>query len=302
MPPTVDHPALVQPNAATRAQAFRIAGQTSHLWFAPQSDTLIVSFDNLATLDHPLPRKPWIYNQVTALGYSILGVQSERKDWFRKTDAPDLLKSLADTGFFDSFEQIIFAGASMGGFAAINYAPLVPRARVLALSPQSTMNTVIAPFERRFTWAVRNSDWTDPIYLDAADAIPDVEHATIVYDPFVDEDKRHAERLIGPNVQMIPIAHSTHEAVRTVMKSGAFDAMLQEFVANGRLGHQFWRAMRGRRTSRKWARALVNNLQASQHTKLALRAYDALIAKENYLFAMQARRTLLEAHPELGDD
>ena len=66
-----------------------------------------------------------------------------RKDWFRLTDAPDFLKQLVAAGFFDNFETIVFTGASMGGFAAINFAPLVPNDRVLALSPQSTMSTQV---------------------------------------------------------------------------------------------------------------------------------------------------------------
>jgi len=177
----------------------------------------------------------------------------------------------------------------------------VKNARVLALSPQSTMNQTIAPFESRFPWAVRNSDWSYPPFLDAADAISDVPQATIVYDPFEREDKLHALRLRAPNTQLAPIPHSTHEAVRTVMKSGAFNVMLQDFVENSQLGQAFWRAMRGRRASRKWARAFVDNLSASQHTRLALRGLDQLIAQDNYLFALQARRALLEAHPELGD-
>ena len=282
------------------ASSFRLIGQSSYLWFAPGDTTLIVAFDNLATLDNPYPRTPWIAHHVAEQGFALLGVQSGAKDWFRGTDAPDLLRKLADGGFFDLFDRIVFIGASMGGFAAINYAPLVPRATVLALSPQSTMNQAIAPFEDRFPWAVRNSDWSDPAYLDAADAILDVPQATIVFDPLDPIDKAHALRLTAPHVQLAPIPNSTHEAVRTVMKAGAFPAMLTDFAQNGRLGPVFWTAMRKRRHVRKWARALVDNLAASHHTTLALAAYDHLIAQDNYLFAMQARRALLEARPELG--
>ena len=286
---------------ANTKTAFRVLGQSSYLWFEPRGSVLVVSFDNLATLDTPYPRQPWITRQTAELGYSLLGVQSTRKDWFRLTDAPELLGQLVTAGFFDGFETIIFTGASMGGFAAINYAPIVPNARVLALSPQSTMNKTIAPFEHRFPWAVRNSDWENPAFLDAADAMPDISRATIVYDPFVKEDKAHALRLAGPNTQLARVPHATHEAVRTVMKAGAFNVMLQEFVATGTLGMGFWEAMRGRRTVRKWARAFNDNLAASHHNRLALRAYDLLLAQDNYLFAHKARRALLETHPELLD-
>lgn len=300
-PRTATLPDDIPAGAAGPDRSFRVIGETSYLWYEPGSSTLVVPFDNLATLDHPYPRQPWLARHLRQMGYALLGVQSQRKDWFRGTDVPVLLTALRENGFFEGFERIIFVGASMGGFGAINYAPLVPRATVLALSPQSTMNRNIAPFENRFPWAVRNSDWTHPRLLDAADAIPDIPQATIVYDPFEHADKAHAVRLSGPNVQLAPVPHATHEAVRTVMKSGAFEAMLREFIDTGRLGPAFRQAMRGRRKTRKWARAFVDNLAASHHTKLALRAYDQLVASENYLFAMQARRELLEARPELGE-
>ena len=148
---------------------------------------------------------------------------------------------------------------------------------------------------------MRNSNWNDPAFLDAADAIPDIPRTTIVYDPFVPEDKAHASRLAGPNTQLARIPHSTHEAVRTVMKAGAFNAMLQEFVETGALGMGFWKAMRGRHKARKWARAFCDNVAASHHDRLALRAYHHLFAQGDYLFAHKARSALLEAHPELLD-
>jgi hypothetical protein len=301
MPLELILPLAVPTSQANATTPFRIIGQSAYLWFEPRGPVLIVSFDNLATVDTPYPRAPWVTRQIAELGYSLLGVQTTRKDWFRQTDAPDLLKQLVASGFFDSFETIVFTGASMGGFAAINFAPLVPQALVLALSPQSTMNKTIAPFEHRFPWAVRNSDWENPVFLDAADAIPDIPHTTIVYDPFVPEDKAHALRLAGPNTQLARVPHATHEAVRTVMKAGAFNVMLQEFVETGALGNAFWSAMRGRRTVRKWARAFNDNIAASHHERLALRAFDLLLAQDNYLFAHKARRALLEAHPELLD-
>ena len=295
-------PPEVKTAPASADQAFRMIGDSAYLWFTPGDDTLIVSFDNLATLDHPYPRLPWVSRQVGALGYANLGVQSRAKDWFRGTDAPDLILALEAAGFFARFRRIVFIGASMGAFAALSYARLVPNARVLALSPQSTMNRTIAPFEDRFPWAVRNSDWSDPAFLDAADAVPAIPQVTIVYDPLDPVDKAHALRLDGPKVQLAPIPNSTHEAVRTVIKAGAFDNMLQEFVTTGRLGHSFWQAMRNRREVRKWARALVDNLSASAHGSLALRTYDILIERHNYHFAMQARRALLEARPDLRKD
>ena len=287
-------------NAAQPDRPFRVVGDTAYLWFEPRGPVLLVSFDNLATLDHPYPRLPWLHRQAEELGYSILGVQSHAKDWFRQPLAPAMLRKLAEAGFFAAFSTVVFTGASMGGFAALNFAPLVAGAQVLAFSPQSTMNRTIAPFERRFPWAVRNSDWDAPAFLDAAAAIPFLPGAAIVFDPFVAEDKAHAARLAAPHVQLAPVGHATHEAVRVVIKSGALAPMIGEFAETGRLGMVFRRHMRQRRTVRKWARAFTDRLLQSDHPRLTLAAAEVLLRQEDYLFALKAKQAVLARHPELA--
>lgn len=281
-------------------RAFRVIGDTAYLWFEPHDAVLLVTFDNLATLDNPYPRAPWLHRQAAELGHSILGVQSHAKDWFRQATAPALIRGLADRGFFAGFDRIVFTGASMGAFGALNFAPMVPGATVLALSPQSTMNREICPFEKRFPWAVNNSNWSDPRFLDASAAIPCLPAASLIYDPFVTEDRLHAARLAAPHVQQVKLNHATHEAVRVVIKSGALNPMIEEFVQTGRIGADFWRHLRARRTVRKWGRALMDNLAKTNHPKLTIRAADVLLQQDDYLFAYSAKQAVLEKHPELA--
>lgn len=279
-------------------RAWRIVADTAYLWFVPRNRVLLVSFDNLATVDRPYPRLPWLYRQAEELGYSILGMQTHAKDWFRQKTAPDLLRQLVEARFFEAFDRVIFTGASMGGFAALNFAPMVRGATVLAFSPQSTMSQTICPFEKRYSWAVKNSDWTTPQFLDAGAAIPYLPRATVLFDPLIPEDRLHAARLSAPHIQQVKLSHATHEAIRVVVKAGALNPMIQEFAATGQLGPVTWTALRQRRTVRKWARSFTENLLASHHPKLALPAVTLLEA-EGYYFATKARQTLLDRHPDL---
>lgn len=281
--------------------AFRVLRDTAFFWFEPGNAHLIVTFDNLATLDHPYPRLPWLHRPTKALGYSILGVQSHAKDWFRQETAPQMIADLQATGFFNGFQSISFIGASMGGFAALNFAPLVPGARVLALSPQSTMNRDIAPFDQRFGWAIRNSNWTRPAYLDAVDAVPSIRSVSLLYDPYTYEDNLHAHRLNAPNVQLIKLPYATHEAIRVVVKCGGVEPMIEEFAYTGRLGENFWFHMRRRRSVRKWARSFTNQVVKSNHPRLAIAATDLLYREQGYIFAKQARDEVRRQHPKLAD-
>jgi len=285
-------PILPDASAAGHAQAFRILAPKAALWFEPGNGQLIVSFDNLATVDEPYPRPPWLLARLQAEGYAVLGVQTFAKDWYRNPDAAPLIQTLAATGFFKAFDQVVFIGASMGAFAAINLATLVPGASVIAFSPQSTMSTRIALFERRFGWAVRKSDWTTPAFLDARDAVPDVAQIVLLYDGRVAEDLAHARRLTAPNVQLLRIDHCTHEAIRVILKCGALPPLLAGVMQTGRAGPAFWQAMRTRRTVRKWARAMMEAVVADARPARIHATATALLRQDDYLFAQTALRDL----------
>jgi pimeloyl-ACP methyl ester carboxylesterase len=298
-------PALALPpqmdlDAAAKADHFLIMGDHANLWFEPKrSDTLLITFDNLATIDEGWPRGPWLSRRLEPLGHSILGVQSHAKDWFRQPTAPDLLRGLEARGFFRRFSRVVMIGASMGGFAALNFAPLIPEARVLAFSPQSTMNKDIAPFEARFPFAVRKSNWKGMPFLDAAAAIPYIRKVALVYDPFVPEDAAHAARMAGPNVQSLRAPFCTHEAIRVVIKSGALLGLVQEMVAGDEIA-SFWTDFRARKTVPKWQKSLLGNALARRHLRLAVQAADAILRlgaglpEDELIFARRARREALK--------
>ncbi len=290
-------PILPDASAADPAQAFRILANRSALWFEPGSRQLVVSFDNLATVEDPYPRPPWLWPRLQAEGYAVLGVQTFAKDWYRNPDAVPLVQGLAATGFFQRFDSVVFIGASMGGFAAINLASLVPGALVIAFSPQSTMSTAIAPFEQRFGWAVRKGDWTTPALLDARDAVPELSRIVLLYDGRVPEDLAHAQRLTAPNVQLLRIDHSTHEAIRVILKCGALQPLLAEVMQTGQAGPAFWQAMRARRTVRKWARAMMEAVVADGRPARIRATATVLLRQDDYLFAQTALRNLKARSP-----
>ncbi len=299
--PPIDLPPAVGLDQVYDSDHFLLEGEHGNLWFEYRSPTLFVTFDNLATLDHPYPRMPWMYDRVEMLGYSILGVQSFQKDWFRQPTTPAQIAALAAQGFFARFDRIVFMGASMGAFAALNYAPFVPDAWVLAFSPQSTMNRDIAPFERRFQYAVKRSNWEGMPFLDAAAAVPYIPKIAMLYDPFEMEDHRHAARLDGPNVQRLAIAGATHQAIRLVVKSDALPQMMREFAQTGRLGAEFRKNMQARKQQRSWRRALVQNLEKRNHPEILFKVCTAFVAEKNYAFAEAALKRLKKNQAELTD-
>ncbi|MEM9577394.1 MAG: hypothetical protein AAF999_10320 [Pseudomonadota bacterium] len=300
--PEIEAPVLppsMTVDQAIGAETFLLEGRHGNLWFEYRSPTLFVTFDNLATLDDPYPRLPWMYARTEMLKASVLGVQTFRKDWFRQPTSSAQIAALAAAGFFDRFDRVVFMGASMGAFAALNFAPLVTGAWALVFSPQSTMNRTIAPFEKRFSYSVKRSNWEGMPFLDAAAAVPYIPKIAMFYDPLEMEDKRHATRLDGPNVQHLAFPCATHQAIRLVVKCDALPQMMQEFAETGTLGPKFFVRMRARKAVRSWRRALIHHLENRNHPLLVVRACDLMLADKHYAFAIDAKRRVMEEHPGL---
>ncbi|WP_295078227.1 hypothetical protein [Tabrizicola sp.] len=299
--PALDVPPEMGLDEAARSGRFLVKGDHANLWFEGAGDALVISFDNLATIDEGWPRAPWAWARLAPLGHSVLGVQSHAKDWFRQPTAPALLQGLEDRGFFRRFRRVVLTGASMGGFAALNFAPLIPEARVLAFSPQSTMSKVIAPFEERFPFAVRKSNWEAVPFLDAAAAVPYIRRAVVLYDPFVPEDRAHAARLAGPNVQFLRAPFTTHEAIRVVLKSGTFPLLIDTLLQRDEVGPEFWAAFRARRGVTKWQRAVLAAAANRGRHALVVLAADGMLRlgadlpDEDKVFIRRARRAAVNA-------
>ena len=106
--------------------------------------TLYVSFDNLSSVRGVKGRDPWGYSVAAKSEWSSLGILCYRPNWFRIPALYEELRKLADNGFFDDFEQVVFTGTSMGAYAACAFSSLAPGCTVVAFSPQSSLSPAIA--------------------------------------------------------------------------------------------------------------------------------------------------------------
>lgn len=273
-------PPVVQTAAeAVKTDGFVLRGGLVDAWFLRRSDVLLVTFDNLSSIGEYDPPQPWLQARAAKAGVSILGLLASRKDWYRNPNTPALITALRDAGLFAQFRRVVFVGASMGGFAALAYALLVPGAAVLAFSPQTSLSRKVAPFERRYRYAARKWDWETPAHLDAA-LIGEAE-VYVVYDPFVAEDKLHARRIIGPGVRHLPVGHLGHRAIRQLKSVGALQSLIEAVAAGQFDPVAFAKAYRGRRSAMGWQRALLAEAEARGHFALARRAAERLLQTED---------------------
>ncbi|WP_072503947.1 hypothetical protein [Phaeobacter porticola] len=274
---------------------FWVAGKDCDLVARLKSDTLLVTFDNLASINERPTERPWpvwMQSRATESNYSVLGVQSHHKDWYRSAEAPDQIAELQAQGFFKRFQNIVFTGTSMGGFAALCFAGLVPGARVLAFSPQSTLNREIAPFERRYPYPYRKFDWQTPDYLDAAHYVGRISGGHVFYDPQVREDWLHAQRLQTPGLTQVPIPYAGHTLIRVLAKAGALDHLMTTYPGSGRVDADFFRLLRNKRANKAWAKPFLAAALARGNGPLAHRACKALHREHGHGFARRQLRQI----------
>ena len=86
------------------------------------------------------------------MGCSVLGVMCRSRNWFRDVSVHDGFERLRDSGFFDQFDDVLFYGASQGGFGALTYSRCAPGSSVLAIAPQTTLDRRVLPNEDRWGW------------------------------------------------------------------------------------------------------------------------------------------------------
>ncbi len=264
--------------AAAKKDRFLLHHGLVSAWFDATAggDTLAVTFDNLSSIGEYDPPQPWLRWRMEKAGIPILGIMAQRKDWYRNADTPALITALRDAGLFARFRRVVFVGASMGGFAALAYATLVPGAAVLAFSPQTTLARDLAPFERRYRYAARKWDWFDPAFIDGASVGLAGAEVTLIYDPFVSEDRAHARRVTGANVRHVPVPLMGHRAIRQIKLVGGLQELITGVVLGSPNMRAFWQTFRARRGLVAWQRALVAEVQARGHAALLPGALAAL--------------------------
>ncbi|MEO1140186.1 MAG: glycosyltransferase family 2 protein [Pseudomonadota bacterium] len=217
---------------------------------------LLVTFDNLSNVnDKSTEREPWAFKFAQDINVSHLGVMSHVADWYRDGDLIARFQKLADEGFFDGYDRVVFAGVSMGGFASIAFGSLVPGAHVVSVNPQSTLDTSLVPWETRYEGG-RRQDWTLPL-SDASALTAGLGRVSIFYDPYHALDKQHVARFSGDNIKVYHCRHSDHKTAVFLRKISALKPVMTDAIFDEIGELEFYRLYRARRDLRWYKNAVT---------------------------------------------
>lgn len=230
-------------------------------------EVLMVSFDNLSNVrDRALSRETWGYEFYKKEGWSHFGLMSFDNNWYRDERLFDYLGKLAADGFFGSYTRVVLTGTSMGAYASAAFCSLVPGSTVLAFSPQSTLDTMLVPWEERFAGG-RKQDWSGR-FKDAANEVGAAGKAFILYDPYFEPDAMHAARLEGPNVVHLKTWFSGHKSALFLRRAEILKPIVFAAVAGNLDAHTFYGHFRARRKLPWYINGLTDRALARGHDDL----------------------------------
>ncbi len=255
-PPPAEQWAGIARDLAGEKGFFTDLGDHSFL-FVPRGDVLVVTFDNLdIAMTKREDRRPWGFGFIESQGWSMLGVMANGWTWFRDRAVEREFDRLRDEGFFARFRRVVFYGASMGGYGAAAFSAAAPGSVVFAISPQSTLDKSVVPWEQRYrkAWG-RDFSGT---YGDAAAASRAAREVHLMYDPHVAPDAAHAARFTGENVIRWRCPLLGHRLGSSLHQMGVLQEIARRAIEGELERPAFYRLLRRRRSFPRYLRELAN--------------------------------------------
>lgn len=282
---------------ASAQNGFFWEGPDNALMFVPKSRRLVVSFDNIFSTRADGPRWPWGFDILHGeMGCSVLGVMGSQRNWFRHDFVHDSFEALRDQGFFDQFDEVLFYGASMGGFGALTYQRCCPGANVLAIAPQTTLNRDILPAEDRWAWT-RKLDWQGR-YSDAAGNTDTAGQIFVIADPYFGPDRAQVSRLAEDNVTWLNTPFMGHQLPNAFVTMGILKDLLYACVDGTLTPTLFYRLFRARKDLPRYQHDLLMHAEARGKTRSAIRVCEYTLNKRN---AGNMKRSLERLRAELDE-
>ena len=241
-------------------------------------ETLVVSFDNLSTTRDPsLARETWGYPFYAKEGFSHMGVMAFERNWYRDEALFNFMEG--KRRLFAAFKQVVFTGTSMGAYAATAFADLSPGCTVLAYSPQATLDEARVPWEERFN-SGRKQDWSGR-YSFGPDHCRRARDVFILYDPYFEPDRRHAELYQGPNVRHLKCWYASHKSALFLRRAEVLKEITLEAIGGTLTAERYYRLYRARRNLPWYLNGLADHVIDRNHPRLA-RSLAAHLSKAQF--------------------
>ncbi len=236
--------------------------------FLESGPRLLVSFEQFDALSTFSERAhPMGFNYIRNLGWSNMCLLAKDRSWFRSPEIFAHFDRLADEGFFDEFEQVLFYGAGPAGYAAAVYSVTAPGARALLISPQATLDPHLTPWETRFRSARRQS------FVGRYDYGPRMIEATsfthVIFDPRQALDAMHASLYAQAGAHLLPLPHASEDVQADLHHTRLLPRMISKALHGTLSTYEFAHLRRKRHSDKTYLKRLMQ-AQEPRHKQQVL--------------------------------
>lgn len=186
--------------------------------FRPRRKKLFVSFRQRVgapgSFDEPGPVMGFVTRS-----FAHLHIQSRENDWFINDETAALEAALSR--FVERYDEVAAMGFSMGGYGALRFARALRIDRLLAISPQVSIDPEVVPFDRRYR---EEADGWDGA-LGTLEGRGTQMRGAVLVDPFKRMDVEHGRMICAlfPRLTLVMLPCGGHPATRVIRQGGRFD-------------------------------------------------------------------------------
>ena len=155
----------------------------------------------------------------------------------------------------------------MDGYASCAFSAAAPGCDVVAISPQSTVDKDIVPWEIRYK-VVWDRDFSGK-YGDAAKVSKKANKVSILYDPYEPLDAQHAARFPGKNVQHLRAPLLGHRLGSSLNQIGILSPFILGALDGSLTSEEYYKPLHTRKTSPRYQRELFKKAVDKGHKNLA---------------------------------
>ncbi|MCB2115384.1 MAG: phosphoadenosine phosphosulfate reductase [Rhodobacteraceae bacterium] len=252
----------------SEAGSFERLGARHAAFFIEAGATLIVTFETVTGIrDHQPGQLPLGYHVAKGRGWSHLCLIARSNTWYRDPAVYAYFDRLVDDAFFEDFDQVVFWGSGMAGYAAAAYSVAAPGATVIVAAPQATLDPRIAGWDPRFL-EMRRTSFTDR-YGFAPDMTEGAGPVFVLFDPDQNLDAMHAALFARSHVTLLPCRNLGRDPGAALDQMRILPSMLAAAATHSFDASLFRIFYRARRNYRPYLRNVLNRLDSDGRARLA---------------------------------
>jgi hypothetical protein len=254
-------------------------GDRHYAFFAEEQPVLLVTFEDAAALREREDNLPEHFALAKSRGWSLLTILAEGETWWRDPAVFAYFDRLADDGFLEDFDRVIFYGAGPAGYAAAAFSITAPGAELVLISPRATLDPAIAGWEDRHRIARRINFRSRFGY--APDMTESASRVWLIHDPLHRPDAMHAALFQRPWVVPLRARYTGEGTEDTLREMRVLDRIL-EAAMEGKFSLPFFTWLwRGRRSNGSYLRAILAAARLSGHRKREIMICRSVTARLN---------------------